>query len=382
MHFGGEMVKGLKSNNLYNLSNELYGKDVVIFGRSIGAINIYKKMKINNINVIAFTDSYVNENENKTFLNLPVITLSQLEISANDINIVIGTKVQKHMRQIISCLNEKGLFNIYADDCNYTAGEYNTEYMKQKINKNKSKIDYVYQALADEESKRVFLNLLYYRITNDNRLLELCFEKQHNQYFPKACDNIMDFSDDEVFVDAGAYDGTTSIDFAAHVSYKFNKIYAFEPDKLMYPIVKEVFKVKKLENAEVFQAGLYNKTTQIGFLEDPNTGSSSINGLNCDATINTIALDDLLYNKEIKVTFIKMDIEGVEAEAIDGATKIILRDMPKLAISIYHKDDDLWEIPYKILTEYKGYKLFIRHYTDITTETVCYAVPIGGGYNG
>jgi FkbM family methyltransferase len=373
------MVKFLKNYDLYSLSNDLYNRDVIIYGTSVGAIHLYKKLKQNNINVIAFTDSYVKDKEDRTFIGIPVITIKQLVDTAKDANIVIGTSVEKNMRQIISYLNSLGLFNLYADNCNYAAGEYEIEHMKQVIDSNKPKIDYVYQSLADTESKRIFLNLLYYRITNDNRLLELSFEKNHNQYFPKPSDNIMNFSGDEVFVDAGAYDGLTSFEFATQVGYKYKKIYAFEPDDLMYPIVKEVFKIKKLENTEVFQAGLYNKTTKIGFTEDPYTGSSSISETDSSTSIYAIALDELLYDKDVKITFVKMDIEGAEAEAIDGACKIIQRDKPKLAISIYHKEDDLWELPYKILTEYSGYKLFIRHYTDITTETVCYAIPINGG---
>lgn len=73
------------------------------------------------------------------------------------------------------------------------------------------------------------------------------------------------------------------------------------------------------------------------------------------------------------VTFIKMDIEGAEMEALEGAQKTIERCKPKLAISIYHKEDDLWEIPYYILKKYPWYKIYIRHYALTTNETVMYA---------
>lgn len=69
-----------------------------------------------------------------------------------------------------------------------------------------------------------------------------------------------------------------------------------------------------------------------------------------------------------------MDIEGAELPALIGAEKTILSCKPKLAISIYHNEDDLWNIPYYIYQKYPWYQLFIRHYTKITTETILYAV--------
>ena len=80
-----------------------------------------------------------------------------------------------------------------------------------------------------------------------------------------------------------------------------------------------------------------------------------------------------LMNKE-EVTFIKMDIEGAELKALKGAKNIILRDKPKLAISIYHKPEDIVEIPLFIKELVPEYKLYIRHYSNDSIETVLYAV--------
>ncbi len=71
---------------------------------------------------------------------------------------------------------------------------------------------------------------------------------------------------------------------------------------------------------------------------------------------------------------IKMDIEGAELEALKGAKKTIQRDKPKLAICIYHKTEDLWEIPLYIKELVSEYCLYIRHQTFGTGDTVLYAV--------
>ena len=69
-----------------------------------------------------------------------------------------------------------------------------------------------------------------------------------------------------------------------------------------------------------------------------------------------------------------MDVEGAELEALKGARNLIERDKPKLAICLYHKDDDIWEIPYYIKKLVPEYKLYIRHYSNYQCETVLYAV--------
>lgn len=75
-----------------------------------------------------------------------------------------------------------------------------------------------------------------------------------------------------------------------------------------------------------------------------------------------------------RVTFIKMDIEGSEAEALRGAEKTIRRDKPRLAISLYHKPQDYFEIPFLIKEMVPEYKLYIRHHKPGKNDTVLYAV--------
>lgn len=77
---------------------------------------------------------------------------------------------------------------------------------------------------------------------------------------------------------------------------------------------------------------------------------------------------------EEKVTFIKMDVEGAELEALKGARKTIMKHHPRLAISIYHKPEDIWEIPAYILSLSEDYRFYIRHYQFSKNETILYAV--------
>ena len=90
--------------------------------------------------------------------------------------------------------------------------------------------------------------------------------------------------------------------------------------------------------------------------------------------IPIISIDDIVEKKKIKkIDFIKMDIEGYELEALKGASKTIKKFFPKLAISIYHKDEDFYLIPKYIKSLNDNYSLYIDHYTIYNEETVLYA---------
>ena len=91
----------------------------------------------------------------------------------------------------------------------------------------------------------------------------------------------------------------------------------------------------------------------------------------CNA--RAIALDAYI-NKNERVTFIKFDIEGAELEALKGAKGIISSYRPKLAICLYHKKEDYWQIPYYVKELVPEYKLYIRHYSNYSSETVLYAI--------
>ena len=91
-----------------------------------------------------------------------------------------------------------------------------------------------------------------------------------------------------------------------------------------------------------------------------------------DVEIEVKALDNTVFKDA--PTYIKMDIEGSEMEALKGCKKIIQQYKPKLSICIYHNAEDLFDIPIMIKEMCQDYKLFIRQYANSRFETVCYAI--------
>lgn len=188
-------------------------------------------------------------------------------------------------------------------------------------------------------------------------------------------EDILHFKNNEVFVDGGCFDLESSKNFldklnSLNLSYK--KVYAFEPDKSNFEKCKKRIEKLDMKCAELIQAGLWSTNTYVKFVATGHMGSHIASADELDTNkVKVVALDSACAEK---VTFIKMDIEGAELEALKGAKNILVRDKPKLAISIYHKKEDLWEIPYFIKKMVPEYKLYLRHYTNFDADTVLYAV--------
>ena len=118
--------------------------------------------------------------------------------------------------------------------------------------------------------------------------------------------------------------------------------------------------------------GLSDKEGKVWFSSGDSSSSMQDNGQVNDEEGIVRKLDDVLKNED--VTFIKMDIEGAEMSALRGGRNIIQMQKPKLAICIYHSPGDMLDIPVYLKKLVPEYKIYIRHYTDMMLETVCYAV--------
>ncbi len=181
--------------------------------------------------------------------------------------------------------------------------------------------------------------------------------------------DIMKPQADEIFVDAGVYNGNTSLQFAQWCNNTYKKIYLFEPDCDQIDTIKE--KIIPLHNTELHSVGLWNCADTLHFAMAANGGSHIIEK-DGDFSISVDSIDNICGNDAI--TFIKMDIEGAELNALMGARQTILKHKPKLAICLYHKPEDILEIPLYIKELLPEYKIYIRHHTSDWHDTVLYAV--------
>jgi FkbM family methyltransferase len=234
------------------------------------------------------------------------------------------------------------------------------------VNRYSDVLTELYNNLADDLSRRTMLEFMKTKnLTNAKELIKLNVENEP-QYFP----DFIQLSDNETFVDCGAFTLDTVGIFLKKTNYKFNKIFAFEPDADNINKCKKTLEKFGCVNVFLIEKGTWSEKKRLYFNNRSDSGSNiSENG---DSVIDVDSVDNVCGKEN--VSFIKMDIEGAELEALHGAENTIRRYKPKLAICVYHKQEDLINIPQYILSIRDDYKLYLRHYGAFVTELVLYAV--------
>lgn len=182
-----------------------------------------------------------------------------------------------------------------------------------------------------------------------------------DQYFD--CEQMM-LEDGEIFVDMGMLNGETSKRVANDV--KYTKIIGFEPSRIAIGDCRNT--LNGLENIEIYPYAAWDKREELSFFFEG--GGSRVADYGSEKVIGE-SLDTILAGE--KVTFIKMDVEGAEEKALIGAKQTIRKYKPKLAVSLYHKPEDIFVLPSLILSIRDDYKFVIRHYASRIEETVLYA---------
>lgn len=175
----------------------------------------------------------------------------------------------------------------------------------------------------------------------------------------------------EVFIDGGSLDGKSSIEFTKWSKGDYDAIYAFEPNPKMLQECTETLNALSHRNIYFYNCALWSCKCKLNFNNE--AGSKWDACVSSDGIVSVEAdnLENIIGQN--KVTFIKLDVEGCELKTLMGATKIIKRDHPRMAISVYHKKNDLFDIAHYLLSLAENYNLAIRHYHSDTIETILYA---------
>lgn len=222
---------------------------------------------------------------------------------------------------------------------------------------------------ADDTSRLEYVKQLEWRTTLDNSVLPPHLP-QEAIYFPG--DLIRPIADD-VFVDCGAFDGDTVSEFIKGKGVGFAQIVAIEPDPANCKALQTRVTNLPQETQNkilIIQSAAGSQDSMVTFNATGTAGSSIGEG---SYQVQSTPLDELVG--QYKPTYIKMDIEGAEPEALLGSRQIIKKDAPVLAICLYHTQEHLWQIPLLIRSLSDQYSFYLRRYADECWEIVMYAVP-------
>jgi FkbM family methyltransferase len=288
-------------------------------------------------------------------------------------------------------INEwKKLLEKIAENCGYKYIRYGT-FWRRYYRRHKGDLAALKSMLADDRSVETIDCLVKCRTTRRKKYLykvaEVAYQTyafskdlppikyRSSQYFP----DMLKLSENEVFVDVGAYIGDTLFSFVEHTSGKFKKIIAFEALKSQSEQLRQNINASNVDTGkiDIYGVGLDSECKEVLSTDNGSNSSSRIIGKTNTIPTKLVVFDDFLSEEErSQVTFVKMDIEGAEREALRGMAKTIASYHPKLAICIYHLPDDWWIIPSYIQQLYPAYRFFVRqHEVKFDSETVLYAIP-------
>lgn len=207
----------------------------------------------------------------------------------------------------------------------------------------------VYSMFDDEESKKTYRAAIKGRLTGKLTDYNFSNEPQYSlEGFTPA--------EGDIAIDGGAFDGATAAAFAKCGA----KVYAFEMDAVNYQ--------NCLERAEKFgftieNCGLSDKESTAAYIHDENNPAGSRRNQTGGTVAKFIDLDTYVERKNLpRVDYIKLDIEGAELDMLHGAAKTIARCKPKMAVSAYHKPEDMWTLAAYIKSIRPDYEFKFRHY--------------------
>lgn len=266
--------------------------------------------------------------------------------------------------------NWMGKFSFWGS-INHENGDYTL--LKNRAETLKTHVDdflWLYRRLADYRSKLVLWALLAYWTENDSKFLKRAKDEQFETYFDL---DLIRCGEQEIFVDLGGFVGDTVLAYIkTYGSACYKKIYTYEISERN--LVRMRTKLTGYDRIEICARGVGEKAGLMYIDKSMNAVDAVRLGNNGTEEIQVVALDEDI--KEA-ISYLKMDIEGGEYAALKGAAEHIRADKPKLVVSLYHSNDDLWRLPKLIQAIMPDYRFYLRYYgsTFIATDYILYCLP-------
>lgn len=357
---------------LNNIKELVAGKKVCIFPMGVGGRTMFERLQPLGIEIDFFCDNnkelWGTEYKGKTCISYPELLACNKEM---DLVVIVESSYYKSIKQQLLQDGVQNIHRIYLEKID------RENYWKNHKEEVEEKVERILQVCEDEKSRQVYRHI--FESWKMNEIPDDYFEKicSLNQYFDT---DVVSLRENEVFVDLGAYTGDTAEQFMEACKGNYEKMHLFEMDLNIY--IKLLRQISSLSDSSLgviqcYPYGISEKHEKIDIIVGDGNSTinkqSSMNVGNEKIQAELRTLDELLYGE--RVTFIKMDIEGAELGALKGAKGIIEEQKPILAICIYHSAEDMLNIPIYIKENYPDYQIYIRHYSELMFDTICYAIP-------
>ena len=359
-------------NNPANCVHDLIGnKKILLYGGGeVGITFLVRVSRKYELNVYAVLDRKLKSGDN--FYGIPAF--SPLEYTPTNEEkesavVVVAVHKREYLEEIYNCLGNLGFKNIISAIDIYELQLFHvpTELEKKGFNyylESREKIMECVNLFSDDLSGEVFTRFIQTHM--QRKPIHIPSHPLEEQYFPRDINLSKGYSR---FINCGAYNGDTVK--RLNTFGKVDAIVCVEPDPGNFELLTQYLCTKHNEIAQsviAIPCGALSNEAQLHFSRAEASSTISDKG---ESIIQCVALDHVIPN--FKPTFISMDIEGAELEALRGAETLIKENKPDLAICVYHAPNHIWDIPLYIESLHLGYKFYLRNYTSFTNETVLYA---------
>jgi FkbM family methyltransferase len=358
-------MTGTTRKTLEALKIMLNSRPIICYGLGYFGGVIVKYFKEQGLNVTCFCDSKKRGVDSET--GLPIISPQELGEQYSNANIVISVANPNNEDSVRNTLKSLGIdseqiFSFKDVYCFIKKSRVEPVSLSlEQVEKILDGFEWAYEFFHDENSKKIILEIVRGYLFNST----FDYKPPKDAYFPPE----YIFSEKEVFVDGGLYIGDTTEEFIRRVNGKYKRIVGFDIDESNLKSAR--VNLGKYENIEICAKGLWSEETslhaELGIL-----AGSNINQNAEDIVSLTTIKDYFAYSSDMP-TYIKLDVEKSEKQALLGAKDIITKYSPKLAVCVYHYPEEVFEITKLLYEMNPNYRFFLEHYSPYVWETVLYA---------
>lgn len=343
-------------------------RPVVIFGAGQFGRDVCTVLRAQGFEVVGFIES---KSRFEPVLGLPVLTWDQLKPEDINNQLVIGVYNRAMPLDELERIGRAARFDdIFMpwDIFSQFEGALGWRYWLSTpglILANIDLLERAYDSLSDVGSRECMLNICRFRLGSNTSYGS--FRHIDNQYFNEL--TVSEWGERPIqYVDGGAYNGDTFVELTNICNV--TSAYLFEPDPANYVRLTKAVATTNV-SATCLPLALSNGYEMLSFTAGSGeAGSISKGGA---AHVAAVSLDDILHGHT--VDFIKLDVEGSEIPALMGAARVIDRCRPTMAISLYHRAQDVWEIPKSLSNLCPDYLFYVRQHWFNSFDSVMYAIP-------
>ncbi len=335
-------------------------RPIILYGMGDGALKIMAACRKYGIKIsgIFASDEYVRGHSFEGYL---VKKLAEVEEEfGNFIVLLCFAAFTPELLQKIFALHQR--HEVLAPDVPvFGDGLFDEDYFLS----HRKEIEESYSLLADETSKRVFENVLNFKLSGKIELLREIETPKSEVY-----EHILHLGSREHYLDLGGYDGDTVQEFLRETGGKYGSVTVLEPDVKNFRKLTKTAERCGWKDMLLLNVGIWNEDTTLSF--DNRAGRNSFLSDSGRVTVLVRSADSLLKDKPC--TFMKMDVEGAERQALLGAQETLKIKKPKLAFSGYHRNEDLFDLPLLLKKIEPAYRIYLRHHPYLPAwETNFYA---------